>query len=373
MIPFLRLTPGEDAALVDAAIARVVQRGWFVLGPELEAFEAEFATAAGARHAVGVGTGTDALAIALRALGIGPGDEVITSPLSAAYSALAIMMAGARPVFADIDPDRLTLEPQAAADAITGRTAAIMPVHLYGQAADMPSLTAVAERHGLVIVEDCCQAHLATCDGRPVGSFGAAAAYSFYPTKNLGALGDAGAATTSDDGLAGRMRRLRNGGQTERYQHAEFGVNSRLDEIQAAILRARLTRLPAWTERRRTLGRSYRAALAAVGTVTVPPECDPGHAYHLFPVRSRDRAGMQAHLKASGVETLIHYPIPVPRQQALSSEQPADCPIANAVCAEIFSLPLYPSLPDVAIQQVADALAAGPVPAASRDEPDPRS
>ena len=205
---------------MQAAIERVVARGWFVLGPELEAFEQEFAAACGAPHAVGVGTGTDALAIALRALGIGPGDEVITSPLSAAYSALAIMMAGARPVFADIDPERLTLDPRAAAAAVTPRTAAIMPVHLYGQAADMPAIAAVARRHDLAIVEDCCQAHLATCGGRPVGSFGAAAAYSFYPTKNLGALGDGGALTTSDPALAARARRLRNGGQTDRYQHA---------------------------------------------------------------------------------------------------------------------------------------------------------
>ena len=191
-IPFLQLTPGEDAAAVRSAIDRVIARGWFVLGPELDAFEQEFAAATGAAHAAGVGTGTDALAIALRALGIGPGDEVITTPLSAAYSALAIMMAGARPVFADIDPDRLTLDPAAAAAAVTSRTAAIMPVHLYGQPADLPRLTEVAARHNLAIVEDCCQAHLATCGGQPVGTFGAAAAYSFYPTKNLGALGDGG-------------------------------------------------------------------------------------------------------------------------------------------------------------------------------------
>jgi len=179
VIPFLQLTPGEDAAAVRDAVDRVIARGWFVLGPELEAFESEFAAACGAAGAAGVGTGTDALAIGLRALGVGPGDEVITPPLSAAYTALAIMMVGARPVFADIDPDRLTLDPGAAAAAVTPRTAAIMPVHLYGQPADMAALAAVAARHNLAIVEDCCQAHLATCDGRPVGSFGAAAAYSF--------------------------------------------------------------------------------------------------------------------------------------------------------------------------------------------------
>jgi dTDP-4-amino-4,6-dideoxygalactose transaminase len=355
---------------VQAALARVVERGWFILGPELDGFEREFAFACGASHAIGVGTGTDALAIGLRALGIGPGDEVITSPLSAAYSALAIMMAGARPVFADIDAERLTLDPRAAAASVTPRTAAIMPVHLYGQPADMPAIAAVAERHGLAIVEDCCQAHLATCGGRPVGGFGATAAYSFYPTKNLGALGDGGALTTNDGALAARARRIRNGGQTDRYHHTEFGVNSRLDELQAAILRARLPLLPGWTARRRALADLYRDALVNVDTIAVPLELDAGHVYHLFPVRSAAREAMQAHLLAKGVETLIHYPIPIPQQPALASEQPADCPVANQVCAEVFSLPLYPTLPDAAIGEVAEAVASGPAVAVSRHERD---
>jgi len=356
MIPFLQLTPGEDAAAVRDAIDRVITRGWFVLGPELEAFEREFAAACGAADAAGVGTGTDALAIALRALGIGPGDEVITSPLSAAYTALAIMMTGARPVFADIDPDRLTLDPDAAAAAVTPRTAAIMPVHLYGQPADMTAIAAVASRHNLAIVEDCCQAHLATCDGRPVGSFGAAAAYSFYPTKNLGALGDGGALTTNDARIAAHARRLRNGGQTDRYHHGEFGVNSRLDELQAAVLRARLLWLPGWTERRRTLARAYRAALAGAPGLVVPPERDPGHVYHLFPVRSGSRTDLQARLKEAGIETLIHYPVPIPRQPAVASLQPADCPVATRVCDEVFSLPLYPGLTTEAVCAVADCV-----------------
>jgi dTDP-3-amino-3,4,6-trideoxy-alpha-D-glucose transaminase len=356
VIPFLRLTPGEDAAAVRAAIDRVITRGWFILGPELEAFEREFATACGASEAAGVGTGTDALAIALRALGIGPGDEVITPPLSAAYTALAIMMAGARPVFADIDPDRLTLEPDAAAAAVTPRTAAIVPVHLYGQPADMTAIAAVASRHNLAIVEDCCQAHLGTCGGRPVGSFGAAAAFSFYPTKNLGALGDGGALTTNDARIAAHAKRLRNGGQTDRYHHGEFGVNSRLDEMQAAILRARLPWLQGWTGQRRALARAYRVALADTPGLVVPPECDPGHVYHLFPVRSGSRAALQARLHDAGIETLIHYPVPIPRQPAVASQQPADCPIANRVCDEVFSLPLYPTLSPDAIDRVAGAV-----------------
>ena len=357
MIPFLQLTPGEDATAVRTSIDRVIARGWFVLGPELDAFEQEFATACASAHAVGVGTGTDALAIGLRALGIGPGDEVITASVSAAYTALAIMMAGARPVFADIDPDRLTLDPRATAAAVTPRTAAIMPVHLYGQAADMPAIVEVATRHHLAIIEDCCQAHLATCEGRPVGSFGTVAAYSFYPTKNLGALGDGGALTTSDGAVAAHVKRLRNGGQTDRYHHGEFGVNSRLDEMQAAILRARLPLLPAWTERRRTLARAYRTALAEARGLVVPRECDPGHVYHLFPVRSDNRTAVQARLREAGVETLIHYPVPVPRQPAVASQTPADCPVASRVCDEIFSLPLYPALPPDAIHQIAAVLA----------------
>jgi dTDP-4-amino-4,6-dideoxygalactose transaminase len=356
VISFLQLTPGEDASAVREAMERVVTRGWFVLGPELDAFEKEFAAASGAAESVGVGTGTDALAIALRALGIGAGDEVITTPLSAAYSALAIMMAGARPVFADIEPERLTLDPQAAAAAVTSRTAAIMPVHLYGQAADMPALAAVAARHNLAIVEDCCQAHLATCAGRPVGSFGAAAAFSFYPTKNLGALGDGGAITTSDARIAAHAKRLRNGGQTDRYHHGEFGVNSRLDEIQAAVLRARLGFLPGWTARRRALAREYRARLSSVAAVTVPPVFDDGHVYHLFPVRSTSRDAVQKALRDAGIESLIHYPVPIPKQPALAPERPADCPIANRVCGEILSLPLYPTLPADAIDRVVGAL-----------------
>jgi dTDP-4-amino-4,6-dideoxygalactose transaminase len=360
VIKFLELTLHEDAAGVTAAIARVVERGWFVLGPEVDAFEREFSAACGARHAIGVNTGTDALAIALRALGIGPGDEVITSPLSAAYSALAIMMAGARPVFADIDPDRLTLDPRAVAAAITAHTAAIMPVHLYGQAADMAELMPVATRHNLAVVEDCCQAHLATCSGLPVGSFGACGAFSFYPTKNLGALGDGGAIVTNDSAIAARAARLRNGGQSEKYCHAEFGVNSRLDEMQAAVLRARLPFLAGWTTARRKLARAYRDALRAVPTVAVPPERDAGHVYHLFPIRSRVRDAMQAHLRGAGIETLIHYPFALPEQAAFASERPAACPLAARACREVLSLPLHPALPASTITAVVKALADGP-------------
>ena len=361
MIPFLKLTPGADRGAVAAAIERVIDRGWFVLGPELAAFEKAFAASTGAAHAVGVGNGTDALAIALRAAGIGAGDEVITSPLSAAYTALAVMMVRARPVFADIDALRLTLDPRAVAAAVTPRTAAVLPVHIYGQPADMDAIASVAARHGLAIVEDCCQAHLATCGGRPVGSFGLAAAYSFYPTKNLGALGDGGALTTNDARVAEQARRLRNGGQTDRYHHAEFGVNSRLDELQAAVLLERLRGLEDATRQRRALAARYRAQLDGLEAVTVPPELDAGHVYHLFPVLAGDRDGLQRHLQRSGVETLVHYPVPIPRQPALSLEEPAVCPTADGVCDRLLSLPLYPALDATAIDRVVAAVRSFPM------------
>jgi dTDP-4-amino-4,6-dideoxygalactose transaminase len=353
-VPFLDLHLAEESAAIREAIQRVTDRAWYVLGPEVEAFEREFALASGAAHAIGVGNGTDALAIILRALGVGAGDEVITTPLSAAYTALAIVMAGAKPVFADIDPVRLTLDPAAAERAITERTVALLPVHLYGQPADLPALASVARRNGIALVEDCCQAHLATCEGRPVGTAGIAGAFSFYPTKNLGALGDGGDIITGDALLAERMKRLRNGGQTDRYHHVEAGVNSRLDELQAAILRARLPLLPARTARRRLLAREYRSALAG-SNVAVPPELDPGHVYHLFPIRVQQRTRLQDRLQASGIETLVHYPIAIPQQPAFASS-PADCPHAVRAANEVLSLPLYPTLSTAALQSVADAV-----------------
>ena len=354
-IPFLSLAPREDAAEVRAAVERVISSGWFVLGPEVEAFEAEFARACGARHAVGVGTGTDAIALTLRALGIGPGDEVITTPLSAAYSAIAIMMAGARPVFADIDAGCLTIDPLRIEALVGPCTRAILPVHLYGQPADMAAIERVAGRYGLAIVEDCCQAHLATAAGRPVGTIGAAGAFSFYPTKNLGALGDGGAIVTNDAVLADRLRSLRNGGQTDRYRHTVPGVNSRLDELQAAVLRARLGRLPGWTARRRALAARYRDRLADAA-VEVVREADPGHVYHLFVIRTEARQALQAQLAARGVETLIHYPVPIPRQAALASAKPADCAIAARACDQVLSLPLHPGLAEDDVDRVLAAL-----------------
>ena len=354
-IPFLDLRLREEGAAIGEAIARVTARGWYVLGPEVEAFETEFAAASGAAFAVGTGTGTDAIALLLRAAGIGAGDEVIVPAITAAYTALAVVAAGATPVIVDVDDRTLTMDPGACAAAVTPRTRALVPVHLYGQAADMPALTEIAARHRLAVVEDCCQAHLATSGGTPVGTFGIGGAFSFYPTKNLGALGDGGAVITNHRAVADRVTRLRNGGQTTRYVHAELGVNSRLDEIQAAILRARLPFLPGWTLRRREIAAEYRRALPA--RLRLIDERDAGHVYHLFPVRASGRDSLQASLAAGGIETLIHYPVPLNEQPAFTVFQPRECPVASRATRELLSLPLHPGLSDDDVQRVIDMAA----------------
>ena len=354
-IPFVDLRPREDASAVQEAIGRVTARGWYVLGPEVEAFESEFAAASGVAFSVGTGTGTDAIALLLRAARIGAGDEVVVPAITAAYTARAVVAAGATPVVVDVDDGTLTMDPDACAAAVTPRTRALVPVHLYGQAADMAALTAIATRHSLAVIEDCCQAHLATCAGRPVGTFGIGGAFSFYPTKNLGALGDGGAVVTNDREVAERVRRLRNGGQTTRYVHTELGVNSRLDDIQAAILRARLPFLQQWTARRREIAAVYRGALP--GTLRAVVERDPGHVYHLFPVRAAGRDALQASLASNGIDTLIHYPVPLSEQPAFAAFQPRACPVASRAARELLSLPLHPGLSDADVRQVIAAAA----------------
>jgi dTDP-3-amino-3,4,6-trideoxy-alpha-D-glucose transaminase len=352
-VPFLDLRLREDAAAVREAVDRVIARGWYVLGPEVEAFESEFAAASGASFAVGTGTGTDAIALLLRAAGIGAGDEVIVPAITAAYTALAVIAAGANPVIVDVDDATLTMDPGACAAAVGSRTRALVPVHLYGQPADMAALAAIASRHNLAVVEDCCQAHLATCGGVAVGTFGVGGAFSFYPTKNLGALGDGGAALTNDAAVADRVKRLRNGGQDARYVHAEPGVNSRLDELQAAVLRARLPRLAEWTRRRRELAARYRRTLPSA--ITPVTERESGHVYHLFPVRAPARQALQAAMSAAGVETLIHYPVPLNEQAAFAAFPSPQCPVAARAARELLSLPLHPGLTDADIQHVVTA------------------
>jgi dTDP-4-amino-4,6-dideoxygalactose transaminase len=359
-VPFNDLTtegaPWEKD--VRDAWERVLRSGWFVLGPEVEAFEREFAEAFGARHAVSVGNGTDAITLALVALGLGPDDEVITSPLSAAFTSLAISRLGARPVHADVEPDTLTLSAEAIARCLTKKTRAIVPVHLYGNACDLDGILELAERHDLEVIEDACQAHGARLSGRALGTFGRAGAFSFYPTKNLGALGDGGMIVTDDKELAERLRRLRNGGQSTRYVHADVGFNSRLDEVQAAILRAKLPYLAAANERRRELAFLYHAGLreAPVEFVAVRDGCDS--ARHLFVVRTNEREGLAEHLKALGIQTLVHYPIPTHLQPAYArlGQSEGSCPVAEVAAKEVLSLPLYPGLATTVVDRVTAAV-----------------
>jgi dTDP-4-amino-4,6-dideoxygalactose transaminase len=333
---------------IDAALARVLDSGRFILGPEGEALEAELASRLQAPHCVAVANGTEALQLALEALGVAAGDEVVTSPLTAAFTGLAILRAGARPVFADVDPATLNLAPDAVARALTPRTRAVMPVHLYGHPADLGPLLALSRERGLAVVEDACQAVGALYDGRPVGCLSGIGALSFYPTKNLGALGDGGAVLLDDAQRARRVRMLRNGGQGDRYRHEVVGLNSRLDEMQAAILRVGLRHLPAWTARRRELAAVYFRELADA-KVTLPLERPYATAvYHLFVVRHPRRDALMARLKERGVETLIHYPIPLHLQPAFASlgGRPGDCPVAETAAREILSLPLHPGMTD---------------------------
>ena len=363
-VPFVdfRSHVAAQRAEIDAAIARVLDSGWFILGPEGEAFERELAQALGAKDAVGVANGTEALQLALVALGVGPGDEVVTSPMSAAFTALAVMAVGARPVFADVDPRTLNVDPDAVARAVTKRTKALVPVHLYGHPADMDPLLELSQRTGIPILEDSCQAHGALYNGRPVGTLAGAqglGALSFYPTKNLGALGDGGALLVNDPARAAALRRLRNGGQSDRYRHEVAGLNSRLDELQAAILRVGLTHLARFTDRRRELAAFYRRELRDVPGLTLPEEQPYARAvFHLFVVRHAKRDALVTALKDRGIGTLIHYPIPLHLQPALHpfGGKPGDYPVTEKAAAEILSLPLYPELSDAQAAIVCDAV-----------------
>jgi dTDP-4-amino-4,6-dideoxygalactose transaminase len=352
---------GHVAALrpeIDAALARVLDSGRFILGPEGEALERELAERMGSAHCVAVANGTEALQLALEALGVGPGDEVVTSPLSAAFTVLGILRAGARPVFADVDPATLNVAPEAVARAVTPRTRAVMPVHLYGHPADLDPLLALARERGFAVVEDACQAVGARYNGRPVGCLSGIGALSFYPTKNLGALGDGGAVLVADPDRARRVRQLRNGGQSDRYRHELAGLNSRLDEMQAAVLRVGLRHLEAWTRRRRELAELYFRELAGA-RVGLPREQPYATAvYHLFVVRHPRRDELMARLLERGVETLIHYPIPLHLQPAFASlgGRAGDFPAAEAGAREILSLPLHPGMTDDDARFVAAAV-----------------
>jgi dTDP-3-amino-3,4,6-trideoxy-alpha-D-glucose transaminase len=340
---------------IDDAVERVLRRGWFVLGEEGEAFEAEWAEFCNVSHAVGVGNGTDAIQIALRAAGIGPGDEVVVPALTAAFTALAVSMAGAKPVFADVDPQRYTLDPESFEAVISSRTTAVIPVHLYGCPADMDPIVEIAQRHNLLVLEDAAQAHGARYKGRRTGGLGDVAAFSFYPSKNLGAYGDAGVIVTDDAAVAEEARMLRHGGQRETYEHVLLGTNSRMDEIQAAILRVKLAHLDSWNKRRRRLAARYEAGLGECAALALPvaPQ-DVEHAFHLYVVRTPLRNRLRSYLDGANVQTGVHYPKGVHMQPAYASlgYQKGSCPQAEAATREILSLPLFPHLSNHEQEQV---------------------
>jgi dTDP-4-amino-4,6-dideoxygalactose transaminase len=338
------------------AVHRVLNSGWYVLGPEVEAFESEWAHFSHSGQAVAVANGTDAIELALRAAGIGPGDEVITVSHTAVATVCAIERAGARPVLVDIEKDAFTLDADQAASAVTSRTRAIVPVHLYGHPADMSAVMRLAERHHLLVVEDCAQAHAARWNGKLVGTFGDAGCFSFYPTKNLGACGDAGVVITSDAHLAERIRQLRSYGQATRGNSVTRGINSRLDELQAALLRVKLRHLEAHNADRRRLADTYNRELA--GVVRTPREHPSAHCvYHLYVIRHAERDLLREALASRGIETLIHYPVPVHRQPAYADlGYPAgSLPRTEEACQQIVSLPLYVGLSTADVLRVCDA------------------
>lgn len=347
-------------AEIDRAIAKVCDGGWYVLGEEVRAFEGEFAKYCGATHGVGVGNGTDAIHLALRALGVGPGDEVVTVAHTAVATVAAIEMTGASPVFVDIDPVTYTLDPSKLEAALSPRTKAIVAVHLYGHPADMDGISAVANAKGIPVVEDCAQAHGAELGGRRVGSMGRLACFSFYPTKNLGAIGDGGMVVTGDAALAARLRELREYGWRERYVSATTGVNTRLDELQAAVLRVKLRRLEADTELRRAHAARYREGLG--GTSLALPVERPGahHVYHLYVVRSAGRDELQRRAKEKGVGTLVHYPVPIHLQPAYAGRVRGSdkLPETERAAKDVLSLPMYPELQPLEVSTVIDVLGA---------------
>ena len=359
-IPFLDVgrTYHELKEEIDAAVQRVLNSGWYILGEELEAFEAEFAAYCGARHCIGVANGLDALHLILRAYGIGPGDEVIVPAHTFIATWLAVTHAGASPVPVETRDDAsYTMAPESIAAAITPRTRAIIPVHLYGRPADMDPLNQIAARHGIKVIEDAAQAHGALYKGRKAGSLGDAAAFSFYPGKNLGAFGDGGAVTTADGELAAKLRSLRNYGSSAKYVHDLIGLNSRLDPLQAAILRVKLRHLDEWNARRLALAERYRRHLA--GTDVRLPDISAGFAsvFHLFVIRSKKRNLLQDRLQEAGIGTIVHYPIPPHKQRAYSSMRSLQLPIAERLAAEVLSLPIGPHLSADAVQEIAEQAA----------------
>jgi len=358
-VPFVDLQ-AQHAPLreeMDRAFRGLVDRGDFILGGAVEKFETEYAGFIGTKHAIGVGNGLSAIELALRAHAVSAGDEVITPANTFIATVLAIMSVGATPVFVDMDPATYTIDPRAISAAVTSRTRAIVPVHLYGQPIDLDAVMAVAGRHNLLVVEDAAQAHGARYKGRRAGSIGNSAAFSFYPSKNLGALGDAGMITTNDDAAAAKMRLLRNYGQRVKYHHAIAGTNSRLDALQAAVLRVKLPHLDGWNAARRRHADAYAARLARrVRTPTAPAGIE--HVYHLYVIETGQRDAVQHRLRAREIDTGIHYPVPAHLQEACAwlGYKAGDFPATEAASARILSLPMYAELTEAQIDYVAEAI-----------------
>ncbi len=345
---------------IDAAVLRVVRSALFIGGPDCRAFEEEFAAYCGVAHAVGVANGTDALSVALRALGVGPGDDVVTVANTFFATGEAVMLNGARPVFVDVEEETFNLDPARLEKAITPRTKVIVPVHLYGHPADMDKVLEVARRHGIPVLEDAAQAHGARIGARRAGSFGIAACFSFYPGKNLGAYGDAGIVVTGDQELATRIRQIANHGAGKtKYDNVVVGTNSRLDSLQAAVLRVKLKRLDAWNEARRKQAAAYSEALAALPGVVLPRE-RPGmtSAWHLYSIRVRDPRALAEHLERRGIATSLHYTRPLHLQPALAGlgGKPGDLPVSERLCNEVVQIPLYPELRPEQMERVVEAV-----------------
>ncbi len=360
MIPFVDLKAQYQSIKpeVNAAIQGVLDSCAFTLGPEVAAFEQEFAAYSSARQGIAVNTGTSALHLALLAAGVGRGDEVITVPFTFVATASAIDYTGARPVFVDIDPQNFTMDPKAVEAAITERTKAIIPVHLYGQPADMDPIRAIAERHGLVVIEDAAQAHRAEYKGHRVGSLGDMGCFSFYPGKNLGAYGEGGMVTTDSPAYARTIRMLRDWGAEKKYHHVLKGYNFRMEGIQGAVLRVKLPHLDAWTESRRTAAAHYDRLLAGSGIVTPKAMPYAYHVYHVYAIRTPHRAAWQEALQAKGIQTGIHYPTPVHLLPAFADlgYREGQFPHAEAASREVLSLPMYPELTEAQCEEVATAL-----------------
>ncbi len=350
-IPFADL-PGQYRELkpaIDEAIRAVLETGAYIQGEPVRRFEAEFAAAHGSEHCIAVGSGTDALHLGLWAMGVGKGDAVVTVPYTFIATVEAILLAGARPIFVDIDPLTYTMDPEGLEKALTANpdAKAVLPVHLYGQAANMDEIMPIASAHGAAVLEDAAQAHLARFGGKFVGNFGRAGTFSFYPAKNLGAFGEAGAVTTNDPGLAQTMRRLRDHGQVEKYRHSHWGHNYRMDSIQGAVLGAKLTRLAAWTSRRRELAALYDDRLKNVGDIRTPVErAGSTHVYHLYVLRTSRRDDLQKFLTENGIATALHYPVPLHVQEGLRflGYRQGDFPASESASRECLAIPLYPEL-----------------------------